>query len=181
MNRIDVEIALNRDRAWVLEQWSALSPEELLEPVTVSGDDPDFWWTPKDHFCHFVSVEKNFQKMVAAFLDGAADALDAAVPDRPRHDLAGMMNYVDKGNDLWVKRHRDKSMGELVRMGEQARAKTFELMATIDDDQFDVQIPGAPWDGGSIGAMLLVPLGSHGRTHWHWVTDGQEAVRGHHH
>jgi hypothetical protein len=178
VNRLQTEIELNRDRAWVLEQWTSLSPSELEESCTVSEADPEFWWTPKDHFCHLISVEKNFRKMVASFLSGADDALDAAVPDRPRDGGGrGMQQYVAVGNDGWVRKHRDKSMDDLIRFGEQTRAQTFELMATIDDDQFELEIPGAPWGGGTVGAMLTHPVGVHGKLHWTWVTEGREARR----
>jgi hypothetical protein len=178
VNRVETEIALNQDRAWVLEQWLSLSPEELVTPCTVSEADPDFWWTPRDHFLHLISVEKNFRKMVSAFLSGADDALDAAVPDRPRSSEQGsMQNYVAVGNDLWIKKHRDKSMDDLVRFGESTRAQTFEVMATVADDQFAQKIPGAVWGGGTVGAMLTHPVGDHGKLHWRWVTEGLAAQK----
>jgi hypothetical protein len=40
MTRIEIEIKLNRDRAWTLETWAALSAEDLTRDLTVSRDNP---------------------------------------------------------------------------------------------------------------------------------------------
>jgi hypothetical protein len=173
-------MALHRDRVWVLEQWLSLPADDLHAACTASGANPDIWWTAKDHFCHLISVENNFDKMVLAFLDGK-DALDAAVPDRPRagDDPAPMAstmgNYVDRANDVWILRHRDKAFDQLVQFSQQTRARTMELLANVPDEAFERQIPNAPWSGGSVGAMLVHPYGEHGRTHWRWVTEGLAA------
>jgi hypothetical protein len=174
VNRIETEIKLARDRAWVLETWSAIDPELLVAPCTVSGADPDFWWTAKDHFSHLVSVERNFTRMVASFVDGAPDAIGSVVPDMPR-ERVDVSSYVDTGNDRWVKKYHDASLEELVVLGERARATTFEVMGRLADPDFERQIPGAVWDGGSVGAMICVPYGNHGRQHWDWVQDGWKA------
>jgi hypothetical protein len=171
MNRIETEIALGRDRAWLLETFSAVDPELLAAPCTQSGADPEFWWSAKDHFGHLVSVERNFTRMVAAFVDGASDAVGSVVPDMPR-ERVDVSLYVDTGNDRWVKKYHDASFDLLVVLGERARATTLELMGRLDDADFERQIPGAVWDGGTVGAMLAVPLGSHGRQHWAWVNEG---------
>jgi hypothetical protein len=171
MNRIETEIKLTRDRAWALETWTNIDPDLLVAPCTRSGADPDFWWTAKDHFSHLVSVERNFTRMVATFIDGASDAVASVVPDLPR-ERADMALYVDTGNDRWVKKYHDASLEELAVLGERARTATYELMSRLSDADFERQIPGAAWDGGTVGAMICVPYGNHGLQHWNWVQDG---------
>ena len=45
MNRIEIEIKLNRDRAWLLERLGAMSAEELSAPRTFSEHDPESRWS----------------------------------------------------------------------------------------------------------------------------------------
>ncbi len=49
MDRIEIEITLNRERAWLIERYAAMPSEDLTRPVTSSHHDPSAWWTPKDH------------------------------------------------------------------------------------------------------------------------------------
>jgi hypothetical protein len=174
VDRTKTEITLARDRAWALETWSAIDPEMLVAPCTVSGADPDFWWTAKDHFAHLVSVEKMFTRMVTAFVDGTEQAVGAVIGDIPRA-RRDASSAADVFNDRWTKKHHDTPFEELVVLGERARTATYELLARIPDDLFEAQVPGAMWDGGSVGSMVCVAYGRHGRQHWAWVEAGWKA------
>jgi hypothetical protein len=172
VNRVETEIKLARDRAWVLETWGAIDPERLVEPCTVSLADPDFWWTAKDHFAHLISVERIFTgRFVTNYVDGAKDSVGSVLGDVPK-ELADASMLAAQVNDRWVKKYHDASFDELVIKGEQERQRTYELLARIPDDKFEDQIPGALWDGGSVGSMLCVAYGRHGRQHWDWVQEG---------
>jgi hypothetical protein len=81
MNRIDIEIRLNRDRAWLLETLSAMPPEELYAPRTRSEHDPGKWWSYADHFIHTTLIERNWNDMIRRHLRG-----EPALPRRLRED-----------------------------------------------------------------------------------------------
>ena len=52
MDRIEIEIKLNRDRAWLLERLGAMSEDELTTPRTFSEHDAESRWSFADHFVH---------------------------------------------------------------------------------------------------------------------------------
>ena len=68
MDRIEIEAKLNRDRAWLLETYAALPPDELVRGVTPSEHDPSSMWSPKDHLAHLAGIERNFVRMVRRHL-----------------------------------------------------------------------------------------------------------------
>ena len=49
MNRTEIEIKLNQERAWTLETWAAMPSDELTRRITTSRHDPAASWTAKDH------------------------------------------------------------------------------------------------------------------------------------
>ncbi|HEX5588611.1 MAG TPA: hypothetical protein VFZ17_14985, partial [Acidimicrobiia bacterium] len=155
------------------ECFGGLSPELLLAPATRSEADPDLWWTPKDHFSHLLRVELYFNKVITAFLDGSSNPTDARGATREE-----AMAMVHRVNDDWMLEHRDVPYDELVRRLQDARAQTFALMARVDDDQFDVQMPNVPWSGGTISGVLTHNGGNHFERHWRWVTEGLAATTG---
>jgi hypothetical protein len=175
VNRIETEVALHRDRATILERFGSLSPELLVSPATQSERDTELWWRPLDHFSHLLRVERYFNTIVVAFLDGADDPI-AAVGGRRGSTREEAMANLHKVNDDFMLEYRDRSFDELVRLTEQSRSETMALMARIDDDQFGVQMPGVPWSGGTIGAVLTHNGGNHFDRHWMWITDGLAAV-----
>ena len=62
---------------------------------------------------------------------------------------------MNRVNEEAVEASRDMPSSELLRLSETVRAETLALLARIEDDQFDEQMPGVPWSGGTIGAVLL--------------------------
>jgi hypothetical protein len=175
MNRVETEIALNRDRAWLLETFTTMDEELLLRPVTESEHEPGFWWTPKDHFAHLIRGERSFCRIVTAFADGHPNPLKAVAPEMGTGGESPI-DYVNRGNDEFTKAHRDLSLAELIRLGEEARSDTFALLARLGDEQFEMPIPGAPWSGGTVGAVVAHNSGEHARTHWAWIEQGWKAL-----
>jgi hypothetical protein len=171
MNRTKTEISLNRDRAWLLEVFTTMDEELLLSPATESAYEPGFWWTPKDHFAHLIRGERAFNEIIGAFADGHPNPIFAVRPDLGTNGESPL-DYVNRGNDEFTKAHRDLSLDELIRLGEGARSETFALMARLTDEQFEAQIPHAPWSGGTVGAVLAHNAGDHARMHWGWVEAG---------
>jgi hypothetical protein len=155
----------------LLETFTAMDEDLLLQPVTESEYERGFWWTPKDHFAHLIRGERSFCLIVSAFADGHPNPLKAVAPKLGAGGESPI-DYVNRGNDEFTKAHRDVSLAELIRLGEEARSETFALLARLTDDQFRMQIPGAPWSGGMVGPVLAHNSGDHARMHWTWIEQG---------
>jgi hypothetical protein len=171
MDRVETEIALHRDRIWLLETFTTMDEERLVSPVTESAYEPGFWWTPKDHFAHLIRGERSFNRIVSAFADGHPNPLKAVAP-RMGAGGESPLEYVNRGNDEFTKEHRHLPLGELIRLGEEARSETMALLARLTDEQYGMTIPGAPWSGGTVGAVLAHNSGDHARRHWGWIEEG---------
>jgi hypothetical protein len=176
MNRTETEIALNRDRVWLLETFSALDEDVLLRPVTESAFEAGFWWTPKDHFAHLIRGERSFNRIITAFADGHSDPIKSVAPAIRANGISPV-DYVNRGNDEFTKEHRHYSLDELIRLGEQVRSETFALLARLTDEQFELRVPNAPWSGGTAGAVLVHNSGEHARRHWTWIEEGWKALQ----
>lgn len=172
MNRLETELTLNRDRARTLEAFASLSPAELVTRATRSEYDPELWWTPKDHFSHMLRVERHFNRIITAFLDGATEDPRGAVGGNRGTTREEILAEVNRVNEEAVTQSRDVPFEDLLRLSQEIRSETFALLARIGDDQFDVQMPGVPWSGGTIGAVLVHSSGDHFERHWKWLTDG---------
>lgn len=172
LNRIEIEAMLNKDRAWLIETYAALSEEELLEPVTRSEHDPNSTWTAKDHLAHLSAIEFNFVAMVRRHLKGDANPVglinNKDGTPRPREEI---MAGVHRMTEDWTNKHRDRSLSEVVALGQQSRAQTIALLAELSDEQLAEKLPGAPWADGTIGGVLAANA-AHGRMHYSWVKEG---------
>jgi hypothetical protein len=174
VNRIEIEIELNRGRADALEAIAAMSDDELRAPRTRSEHDPESWWTYADHFIHTTLIERSFNEMVRRHLRGE-QGMDTAMVDasgkalRPMEDL---MAYVHTYTEGWKREQEGKPVDELVRIGLTVRADTLALLASLDDDQLASKIPGAPWADGTVGGVLSVHS-AHSRMHRSWADAGR--------
>ncbi len=172
MDRSDIEIKLNRDRAWLLETYAALPPDELLRGATQSEHDPASMWSPKDHLVHLAGIEKNLVRMVRRHLSGDANPVGLMTgPDGAARTREQVMATVHEMTEAWVVEHRYAPLSAVVALGQAARAETLALVAELSDAQLEEKLPGAPWADGTIGAVLAVNA-DHGRMHWRWVKDG---------
>ncbi|HYM16116.1 MAG TPA: DinB family protein [Dehalococcoidia bacterium] len=172
MDRIEIEVKLSRDRAWLLETYAALPPDDLLRGVTFSEHDPSTLWTPKDHLAHLAGVEGNFNRMIRRHVDGDANPVglnrNSDGSPRTRDEI---MAGVHRMTEEWVLRHRPAPLADIVALGQRTRAETLALLASLTDAQLAEQLPGAPWADGTVGGVLAVNA-DHGRVHWRWVKEG---------
>ena len=169
MDRIEIEATLNKDRAWLLETFAALSPDDLTRGVTPSEHDPNSRWSPKDHLAHLTGIERNFNGMIRRHVAGDANPVgllkDANGKPRTREEI---MVQVHTMNEAWVLDYRPKSLSEVVALGQGARAETLALLSELTDAQLAEKLPGAPWADGTIGGVLATNA-AHGRMHWGWI------------
>jgi hypothetical protein len=171
VNRIEIEVKLNRDRAWLLETLSTMNADELYEPRTVSEHDPSKTWSFADHFVHTTLIERNWNDMFRRHLDGKQGMTLGTRSDGSRQTREEVMAGVHEWTETWAEEHRGKPFDELVRIGLAVRADTLALLASLDDEQLASKIPGAPWGDGTVGGIMAANA-DHGRMHFRWAKDG---------
>ncbi|WP_436793817.1 DinB family protein [Actinospongicola halichondriae] len=170
MNRIEIEIKLNRDRAWLLEHLSQMDDDELYAPRTFSEHDDQSTWSHADHFVHTTLIEKNWNEMFRRHLGGdhgmERRVNDDGTPQTMEQIMAGIHSWTEE----WKAEHEGKSLDELARIGLAVRAETLAYLAELSDEDLASKIPGAPWADGTVGAIMAANA-DHGRMHWHWATE----------
>src|ERR1044072_1941174 len=169
MNRTELEIKLNQDRAWTLETFAALSEAELNCDLKPSRHNAESKWTAKDHLAHLIGIEIVFNKIIKRHLEGQANAIGIVVKeDGTRRSQEEIMAIVHAMNEQWIIEHHDKSFNEIAALGQKVRAETLTLIAGLSDEQLNEKITGAPWADASISGILAVN-GDHARQHYGWV------------
>lgn len=172
MNRHEIEIKLNQERAWTLETWASLRPDELTRSITTSKHDPEASWTAKDHLAHLAGIEAAFNGIIRRYIAGDPSPIGIMKnADGSPASREEVMTRVHAMNEAWVQKHRDKSFSEVVALGQKIRGETFALLAELTDAQLAETLPGAPWADGTIGGVIAVN-GDHARQHHGWVTRG---------
>jgi hypothetical protein len=175
MDRVEIEIRLNKDRAWLLNAFAQMPEAELLRGATQSEHDPAAMWTPKDHLAHLAGIEKNFVRMIRRHLAGDANPVGLRTnADGTKRTTEQVMAGVHEMTEAWVRMHGDKPLSDVVALNQAARAETLALLADLSDAQLLEPLPGAPWGDGTIGEVIATNAG-HGRMHWKWLTDGLAA------
>jgi hypothetical protein len=175
VNRAEIEIKLNRDRAWLLETLAAMSEEDLHAPRTFSEHDPDSRWSYADHFIHTTLIERNWNAMFRRHLEGDRGMEKRVNADGTPQTMEQIMAGIHAWTEEWCQEHKGKSLDELVRIGLETRAETLAYLATLTQEQLDSKIPGAPWADGTDGGIMAANA-DHGRMHFHWAKEGPAAA-----
>ena len=170
MDRIGIEIKLNRDRAWLLERLGDMPADELAAPRTFSEHDSESRWSFADHFVHTTLIEQNWNAMFRRHMSGEK-GLDARLrSDGSPQSMVETMASIHSWTEEWKAEHSGKPFAELVRVGQAVRADTLALLAELSDDDLASKIPGAPWADGTVGGIMAANA-DHGRMHFAWATE----------
>ena len=175
MDRIEIEIKLNRDRAWMLETLSALSTEELDAPRTFSEHDPDSRWSFADHFVHTTLIEQNWNEMFRRHVAGQRGLEPRVRDDGTPQSMQEIMASIHSWTEEWKAQHSGKPFVELVRIGQAVRSDTLALLAELTDEDLASRIPGAPWADGTVGGIMAANA-DHGRMHYAWASEDPVAA-----
>ena len=171
MNRTEIEIRLNRDRAWLLETFAAIPEDDLNRGITTSRHNPDALWSAKDHLSHLIGIEVAFNTIIKRHIEGHPTPIGiATAPDGTARTRDEMMTLVHEMNEKWVNEHKSKSLGEIVALGQTVRSRTLALLGSLTDEQLAETIPGAPWGDSTVGGVMAIN-GDHGRQHYTWVSE----------
>ena len=146
-------------------------PDDVVDqPCTDSESDHDQRWTPKDHLAHLLRVEEAFLAMARRSAAGETRPIRLGGTTR-EESLA----RVHRDNEDHVADHRERTVPELLDLLTTARAETLAFVESLDDDQLEVPINGAPWGDGTIGGVLMANAG-HESQHLEWVDEGLAAT-----
>jgi hypothetical protein len=170
MDRIEIEIKLNRDRAWLLEKLGAMSTEELAAPRTFSEHDPESRWSYADHFVHTTLIERNWNAMFRRHISGDQGLEPRLRGDGSPQSMDEIMASIHGWTEEWKAEHSGKPFIELVRIGQEVRADTVALLAELTDEDLTSKIPGAPWSDGTVGGIMAANA-DHGRMHYGWAEE----------
>ena len=171
MNRIEIEIKLNRDRAWLLETVAGLDRELLYRAATPSEHDATKSWSIADHFVHTTLIERNWNAMFRRHIAGGQGMERSFNPEMTAEERAAVMSGIHKWTEDWADQHRAKPVDELVRVGLEVRADTLKLLSELSDEQLASVIPGTPWADHTVGGIMAANA-DHGRMHYKWAKDG---------
>jgi hypothetical protein len=182
LTRVEIEINLNEDRAWLLRTLSAMPDEELTRGVTHNQDDPEGpMWSFADHFIHTSLIEQNWNKMFRRHLAGRpgmpSRQPDDGTPPKEPATREEFMAALHAWNEGWAREHRGTPLSELIRIGLGIRADTLKLLSELTDEQLVSVIPNTPWADSTVGGIMAANA-SHGRTHYKWAKDGHAALEG---
>ncbi|MFK7917006.1 MAG: DinB family protein [Ilumatobacter sp.] len=175
MDRIEIEIKLNRDRAWMLERLGDMSEVELTAPRTFSEHDSESRWSFADHFVHTTLIERNWNEMFRRHVSGAKGLAPRVREDGTAQSMDEIMASIHGWTEEWKAEQSGKPFSELVRVGQEVRADTLALLAELTDDDLQSKIPGAPWADGTVGGIMAANA-DHGRMHFAWATEDPVAA-----
>ena len=165
MNRGEIEVKLNRERASMLEAYLAMPASEVSRGVTPSQHNSSVLWSAKDHLVHLAGTENFFNGLIKRHLAGDANPIpllkDGQGNLRPREEV---MTDVHEMNDKWIAEHRDKTFDQVVALAQKVRSETLALLASLTEEQLQQKVPAAPWADGTVGGILAVIAG-HGQMH----------------
>jgi hypothetical protein len=168
-DRATILQTLERQRAELASRYRAFADDVVVQPCTASETEGGERWTPKDHLAHLLRVERAFLAMARATAQGGE--LPSVLGDGDRQSV---LARVHRDNERHVAGLRERSVEELLAELDAARAETLSFLASIDDEQLDLVIPGAPWSDGTIGGVLLTNA-HHEHQHLSWVDEGLAA------
>jgi len=171
MDRIEIEVRLNRGRAELLETLSAMTGDQLRAPRTASEHDSSKSWSYADHFIHTTLIEKNWNDMFRRHLSGEPGMPGRANADGSTQSTDEVMAGIHRWTERWADEHRGKPLPELVRIGLAVRAETLQLLSELTDEQLASKIPGAPWADGTVGGIMAANA-DHGRMHFKYAKEG---------
>src|SRR5438132_9549076 len=113
MNRIEIEVKLSRDRAWLLEKLADMSDDELYAPRTQSEHDPSKTWCYADHFVHTTLIERNWNDMFRRHVSGQEGMARRENRDGTPQSREDVMAGVHKWTEAWADENRGKTFDEL--------------------------------------------------------------------
>lgn len=146
-------------------------PDDVVErPCTDSESEAGARWTPKDHLAHLLRIEQAFLAMAQRTAGGETAPIRLGGTTREE-----VLARVHRDNEQHVAALRERSVAELLEALDAARTETLSFIETLDDDQLDLSIAGAPWGDGTIGGVLMANAG-HEVQHLAWVEEGLAAT-----
>jgi len=170
--REEITAELAKHREALLARYRSFTPEEL-ERVCTQSEAPDGSpWRPKDHLAHLADIERAFQWMAKRALAGHPDPTGFRKIEGG--ERSAVMAWIHNRNEKNAHAHQSDDLDALLADLADARAGTLALLVTTTDEQLALPAPGAPWDDGTVGGLLITPA-HHDQQHLGWVEAGLRA------
>ena len=170
-DRAEIVAKLAKERDNLITRFRELSADDLTCPCTESEVEGAGAWCAKDHLAHLAFIERAFQGMIRRTIAG--ESYPIRLGGGSREEIIGR---VHKGNQDNVEAHRNDDLDTLLKDLDAARTETLTLLDELSDDQLASALPGAPWNDGTIGGVLITNA-HHEMQHLAWVTDGLKRRR----
>ncbi|HYZ91349.1 MAG TPA: DinB family protein [Actinomycetota bacterium] len=165
--RAEIVAKLEREAGRLVERYRSLSPDDLTRHCTESEVDGATSWCAKDHLAHLAMIERAFNSMIRRTVDGNSNPVGLDLSKGREAAIA----RVHKNNQDNIEEHRDDDLDALLADLDAARAETLELLGCLTDEQLALPVPGAPWNDGTVGGVLITNA-YHQIQHWKWVEEG---------
>ena len=178
MQRWEIEAGISTARAWALETFAAMTPEELSRPATHSGLDHSRMWSARDHFLHLAGPEGAVIEAIRRQLAGEEFPYPPFIGPNgpaPREEFLAGLNAT---NDTWLDEHAHYLFDDIVALGEHQRSITLQLLAETTDEQLRQPLRNMPWSAfvGNIGELFALNA-RHAHGHHQQVLEGWAAQR----
>jgi hypothetical protein len=168
--RIEILDTLSRSQEQLFAAFRAMKAADLERPCTENEHPGGPPWRPKDHLSHLAFIERQFLLMIRRTVDGERDPIGirARIGTTSREEV---LAWVHRQNQAYAEEHADDSLEGILADVSATRQKSLELLAEITDHELARPIPGAPWNDGTIGGVLITNAG-HAEQHTSWVEAG---------
>lgn len=161
--------ALTEQRERMDRWFAARSPEELERPITPSEVADGEMWRAKDHLAHAVGVERYLQGVVKRTLAGVDDPA-GFYTQIGTLEREALMRAINEANARAFAKYRDEPVASLLAKLGETRKETLALLASLSDEQLDLESPHSPFGRGRV-RDLFRQMARHDRQHVDWLTE----------
>ncbi len=168
--RAEINETLARAQERLFSRYRAMTVAELERQCTESEVPGGHPWRPKDHVSHLAFIERQFLRMARRTIEGERDpmGIKARVGTTNGEEV---LAWVHRQNQAYVDEHANDSLEDILADLSATRQQSLELLEQITDEQLALRIPGAPWNDGTIGGVLITNA-HHADMHTYWVEKG---------
>ena len=167
--RTEILDELGRAQDALFMRFRAFTTEELERVCTESEVPEAAPWRPKDHLTHLGFIERRFQGMIRRTLEQEPDPIGFRTIGAGNREE--VIAWVHRQNQAHTDRHAEDTLEEILTRLTAIRQQSLELIEQLSDEQLLQPVPGAPWDDGTVGGVLITNA-RHAERHTSWVAAG---------
>ncbi len=168
--REEIFETLARSQEHLFNYYRGMTLAELERQCTESEVPGGHPWRPKDHVSPLAFIERQFLAMARRTIEGKRDpiGIKARVGTTNSEEV---LAWVHRQNQAYADEHANDSLGVILADLTATRQESLDLVARVTDKQLALRIPGAPWNDGTIGGVMITNA-HHAEMHTSWVEKG---------